>query len=103
MSQIAISLPEDLQSFVTEAVRSGRYSDEGEFVVNALYKAMEEEEQASYDEASLDPEDRQKLHLLRSDIRAGLEPLNRGEGISNFDWDAFVHEMHQERSEAKSD
>ncbi|MEN3941460.1 hypothetical protein WJU23_09225 [Prosthecobacter sp. SYSU 5D2] len=103
MSQIAISLPDDLQSFVTEAVRSGRYSDEGEFVVNALYKAMEEEELASLDEDVLNPEERQKLHMLRNDIQAGLEPLNRGEGIANFDWDAFVQRMHQERSTAKSD
>lgn len=102
MSQIAISLPDDLQSFVSEAVRAGRYSDEGEYVVNVLYKAMEEETLASLDEESLNAEDRQKLHALRGDIQAGLDQLDRGEGISNFDWEALVHEMHQ-TSEVKSD
>ncbi|TDU73059.1 hypothetical protein EI77_01526 [Prosthecobacter fusiformis] len=100
MSQLAISLPDDLQSFVSEAVRSGRFTDEGDFVVNVLYQAME---QAPLNEATLDSQGLQKLEALRNDIRVGLDQLDRGEGISDFDWDAFIQGMHKNPVAAKSD
>lgn len=101
MSQIAISLPDDLQSFVTEAVRSGRYSSEGEFVLNMLYQVKEQEEQAPLDMDSLSAEEKETLNALREDVRLGLDQLERGEGVRDLNWDAFIREMHQERDASK--
>lgn len=102
MSQIAISLPDDLQSFVTEVVRSGRYASEDELVVNLLYQVKEQESQAPLNLEDLGPQEQASLAALRADMQVGIDQLQKGQGVRDFNWDAFLDEMHAEREGEKS-
>ncbi len=47
-------------------------------------------------EAPLTDEEQTKLAALRSDIQIGIDQLDRGECVRDFDIDAFLAERHQE-------
>lgn len=66
-------IPIECQPFVRDAVASGKYRSEGELVSAAL-QLLEKHER--------------RLDALRSDIQAGLDELDRGDGILLRDHEA---------------
>ncbi len=86
MSQIAIQLPAELDEFVQSAVAAGDYSGANELVAHALY--------AYRDRVELD---RIKLQRLRRDIQVGIDQLDRGECVSDFDVETFLAERRSQR------
>ncbi len=69
MTTLAITLRDEHQKFVEEAVSSGRYTSESEVVADALaeLKIREAVRQA-------------RMAELRAQVDVGLEELDRGEG-----------------------
>jgi Arc/MetJ-type ribon-helix-helix transcriptional regulator len=96
MTQIAIHIPDDLSQFVERSVKNGAWGNAEEFVVSMLYHEKEKSDAAEFDESKLHPEDKAKLAALRQDIQLGIDSLDRGEGIRNFDWDAFLERKNRE-------
>ena len=88
MTHVAIRLPDDLSCFVNEAVQSGDYQNADEFFASAVSLCKEQEE------AQLTDEDQQKLDLLREDVQAAADQLDRGEGVRDRDWRAKLAERH---------
>ncbi len=62
-----MTLPQELQQFVAGAIASGKYASPDEVVTTALRLLQDHE---------------RKLSALRSDLRVGIEELERGEGIA---------------------
>lgn len=92
MSQLAVQLPVELDEFIQVAVASGDYSGPNELITQALY--------AYRDRVELD---RIKLQRLRRDIQVGIDQLERGECVSDFDVEQFLAErrsQHKETSQA---
>lgn len=91
MTQVAIQLPDELSQFVNRSVAEGAYSNADELFINVLsiYKDQVEERLSESDQA--------KLESLRSDIQAGIDQLDRGEGIE-IDWNEFRAERHREHA-----
>ena len=81
MSQIAVQLPAELDAFVESSVASGDYAGPNELVTQALY--------AYRDRVELD---RIKLQRLRRDIQTGIDQLERGEFVTDFDVEQFLAE-----------
>ncbi len=77
MTEVAIQLPDELDQFVRRSVSSGAYHDADEFFVSVLSN-----EQA-------------KLTDLRRDVQHAAAQLDRGEGVTHLDWDAFLAERHR--------
>ena len=84
MSQIAIQLPAELDEFVQSAVATGDYSGPNELVAHALY--------AYRDRVELD---RIKLQRLRCDIQIGVDQIERGEFVEDFDVEKFLDAMRR--------
>lgn len=84
MSQLAIQLPAELDEFVQSIVASGEYAGANELVTHALY--------AYRDRVELD---RIKLQRLRQDIQLGINQLEHGEFVSEFDVEQFLAERRQ--------
>jgi Arc/MetJ-type ribon-helix-helix transcriptional regulator len=89
MTKVAIQIPDELSQFVEESVQSGAYHDADEFFVSLLYNLKEQSD------AELTEEEQQKLSALRGDIEHAAGQLDRGEGIRDFDYDAFLAERHR--------
>jgi Arc/MetJ-type ribon-helix-helix transcriptional regulator len=89
MTKVAIQLPDDLNQFVEKSVQSGAYHDADEFFASLLYNLKEQSD------ADLTEEEQQKLVALRSDVQHAVGQLDRGEGIRDFDYDAFLAERHR--------
>ena len=89
MTQVAIQLPDELSQFVQKSVADGAYSNADELFINVLsiYK--------DHVEGRLSESDQAKLESLRGDIQAGIDQLDRGEGIE-IDWNEFRAERHHE-------
>ena len=73
MSIYSVHLSEDQERFIHEGVRSGRFADEGDAIVNGVRMLQ-----------TRDAEQRAKLQFLRQACDEALASLNRGEGI-DFD------------------
>jgi Arc/MetJ-type ribon-helix-helix transcriptional regulator len=82
MSQVAIALPEDLQEFVDESVRTGHFTGPSQLVATALYAFRDQTELESI-----------KLGRLRKDIETGVAQIERGEG-REWNLEEFLAEMH---------
>lgn len=89
MTKVAIQIPDELSQFVEKSVQSGAYHDADEFFASLLYNLKEQSD------AELTEEEQQKLSALRGDIQHATDQLDRGEGIRNFDFDAFLAERHR--------
>ena len=74
---IALQLPSDLQEFVEEAVKSGRFSDEEELVCEALESLRTREEFRQFQLAKL----KDKLQAGVADLDAGRVAEWNGEDI----------------------
>ena len=96
MTSLAIQLPDDLSQFVSTTVNSGGYHDADEFFVSLLTTFKEQVE------APLTEEEQSKIAALRQDVQHAADQLDRGEGIRDFDWDAFLAERHRAHAARKS-
>lgn len=79
MIQITVQLPAELDAFVESSVASGDYAGPNEIVTQALY--------AYRDRVELD---RIKLQRLPRHIQTGIEQLERGEFVTEFDVEQFL-------------
>jgi antitoxin ParD1/3/4 len=82
----AITIPDELQEFVTRAIQSGQFTGPNEMIATALY--------AFRDQAELEAI---KLARLRRDIAVGLEQADRGEYVE-FDAASIIAECQKERA-----
>jgi antitoxin ParD1/3/4 len=87
MSQLAVHLPAELDEFIQSAVASGGCAGPNELVTQALY--------AYRDRMELD---HMKLQRLRRDIQAGIDQLEKGESVDDFDVDLFLAECRSRRT-----
>jgi Arc/MetJ-type ribon-helix-helix transcriptional regulator len=101
MTNLAIKLPDELSEFVERTVKNGAWSSAQEYVLDVLQHEMERHNPVPVDESRLNAAGKAKLAALRRDIQAGIESLDRGEGIRDFDWDAFLERKNREH-EVKS-
>ena len=91
MTQVAIALPEDLQKFVDHTVKSGAFTGPNEVVASALY--------ALRDQMDLE---RLKLLRLRRDVQIGIDEIERGDVVENFNVESLLAELSQEHDAAKT-
>jgi len=89
MTQVAIQLPDELSQFVQKSVDSGAYQSADEFFVSVVATFKEQVE------SRLTAEEEAKLATLRADVQHAADQLDRGEGIRDFDWDAFLADRHR--------
>jgi Arc/MetJ-type ribon-helix-helix transcriptional regulator len=76
MSQIAVQLPAELDAFVESSIAPSDYAGPNELVTQALYAYS----------------DRIKLQRLRRDIQTGIDQIERGEFVTDFDVERFLAE-----------
>ncbi|MDB6137152.1 MAG: hypothetical protein JWO94_224 [Verrucomicrobiaceae bacterium] len=96
MTGVAIQLPDELDAFVREAVKSGAYHDADEFFVSVLSNFKE------LVEAPLSEPEQAKLADLSRDVQHAADQLDRGEGVRYLDWNAFLAERHGEHAAHKN-
>jgi antitoxin ParD1/3/4 len=89
MSQLAIQLPAELAEFVQSTVSAGDYAGPNELVTQALY--------AYRDRIELD---RMKLQRLRRDIQVGIDQLERGEFVEDFEVEKFLAAKRKDHAKA---
>jgi antitoxin ParD1/3/4 len=75
MTKVAIQVPDDLEPFLAASVKTGAFSDAGEFVVNLLYNVK------AQSESELSEEQQAKLAALRAEIAVGIEQAERGDFV----------------------
>jgi antitoxin ParD1/3/4 len=76
---VNVSLTPELVEFIQERVRSGRYSSASEVVGEALRLLQDRDELRQL-----------RMRELRAKVAAGLDSLDRGEGV---DGDAVIDEI----------
>ena len=86
MNACAIAIPHELEEFVNQSVKSGRFAGPNELVATALYAYRDQAELESL-----------KLARLRRDIAEGLEQADRGE-FAEFDAASIIAECRNERA-----
>ena len=91
MTEVAIKLPDDLGLFVEASVKTGAFSDAGDFVVNLLYNVK------AQSESELSEEQQAKLATLRAEIAVGIEQAERGEFVE-FTADEIIAEGRARRA-----
>lgn len=89
MSRLAIHLPDDLKAFVDRSVQSGAYEDTDAFFASVLSTFKEQIE------TPLNATEQTTLSLLREDVNTAIDQIDQGQGITDFDWDAFLDERHR--------
>ena len=75
MTEVALQLPADLEPFIAASVKTGAFSDAGEFMVNLLYNVK------AQSESELSEEQQAKLSALRAEIAIGIEQAERGDFV----------------------
>ena len=94
MTKVAIQIPDELNQFVESSVQSGAYHDADEFFTSVLYNLKEQSD------VELTDEERQKLAALSGDIQHAADQLDRGEGVRDFNYDAFLTERRRVHADA---
>jgi Arc/MetJ-type ribon-helix-helix transcriptional regulator len=89
MSSLAIHLPDDLKAFVDRSIQSGAYEDTDAFFASVLSTFKEQIE------TPLTATEETSLSLLREDVNIATRQIDQGQGITDFDWDAFLDERHR--------
>ena len=89
MTHVAVQLPDELNQFVQQSIASGAYHNTDEFFVSVL-ATLKEQAVSELSEA-----EERKLSELRPEIQLGMDQLDRGQSVSNLDWDAFLAERHR--------
>jgi putative addiction module CopG family antidote len=103
MTNLAIELPDELSKFVERTVKSGAWGSAQEYVLEVLQQEMERRTPVPFDESRLNEAGKAKLAALRRDIQEGIDSLDRGEGIRDFDWDAFLERKNREHGMKRAD
>lgn len=91
MTQLAVSVPVELDDFIQASVASGDFAGPNELVARALYSFRDQHEL-----------ERIKLERLRKDIQVGLDEIERGEVVTDFDVDDFLNAMKSRRQQSPS-
>ena len=81
MTEVAIALPEDLQEFVDQSIRTGHFAGPSQLVAEALYAFRDQTELESI-----------KLARLRKDIEVGIREIERGDA-DEWNLQEFLAEM----------
>ena len=89
MNHLAVTVPAELSAFIEASVNAGEFAGANDLVTSALY--------AFRDRVELD---RIKIARLRKDVQTGLDEIERGEVVTDFNVDDFLAEMKRKRSEA---
>lgn len=89
MPQLAVSLPDDLGVFIENTVRSGAYAGPSELISQALYSYRDQVELEHI-----------KLTRLKRDLQTGIDQINRGEVVEDFDVETFLAEMKRDKAAA---
>jgi antitoxin ParD1/3/4 len=82
MTNLALSFPDDLKEFIDSAVESGQFAGPNDVVASALY--------AYRDQVELE---RLKLDRLRKDIGVGIDEIERGEVVTDWEVESFLTRM----------
>lgn len=88
MTSVALAFPDDLKEFIDHEVRAGHFAGPNELVASALY--------AFRDQVELEAV---KLRRLRGDIAAGIEQIERGEVVEDWNLDTFLADMRTKRQQ----
>ena len=91
MTQLAVTLPDELSTFVDRSVKAGAFQDAEEFMVNLLYNVK------AQSEAELSEEQQFKLTTLRTEIALGLEEADSGDFVE-FTADEIIAEGRARRA-----
>jgi Arc/MetJ-type ribon-helix-helix transcriptional regulator len=91
MTQVAIQIPDDLEPFIDQSVKSGLFSNAADFVVNLLYNIKAESE------SELSAQDLAKLAVLKSEIAIGIDQIERGE-FAEFNAEDIIAEGRARRA-----
>lgn len=91
MTQLAVNVPVELGDFIEASVASGDFAGPNELVAQALYSFRDQHEL-----------DRIKLERLRKDIQMGIDQIERGEVVADFDVDHFLSEMKSRRQHSQA-
>jgi antitoxin ParD1/3/4 len=91
MTQLAVNVPVELGDFIKASVAAGDFAGPNELVAQALYSFRDQHEL-----------DRIKLERLRKDIQVGIDQIERGEVVADFDVDGFLNEMKSRRRHSQS-
>ncbi len=82
MTQLSVSIPEDLGTFVESTVQSGAYAGPSELISQALYSYRDQIELEHI-----------KLIRLKRDLQVGIDQIQRGEVVEDFNVEEFLAEM----------
>ena len=88
MTSVAIAFPDDLKDFIDSAVKSGQFSGPNELVASALYAYRDQVELVQV-----------KLRRLRGDIAIGIDQIERGEVVEDWNLETFLIEMRTKRNQ----
>lgn len=88
MTQLAVSLPEDLGAFVQSTVQSGAYAGPSELISQALYSYRNQVELEQI-----------KLVRLKQDLQVGADQIQRGEVVEHFNVEEFLASMRPEAAQ----
>lgn len=89
MTQLAVNVPVELGDFIEASVAAGDFAGPNELIAQALYSFRDQHEL-----------DRIKLERLRKDIQVGLDQIERGEVVTDFDVDEFLGQMKLRRQQS---
>lgn len=91
MTQLAVNVPVELGDFIQASVAAVDFAAPNELVAQALYSFRDQHEL-----------DRIKLERLRKDIQVGIDQIERGEVVTDFDVDHFLSEMRSRLKQSQS-
>ncbi len=90
MIEFAIKIPDDLEPFIAESVKTGAFNDLADLVVSLLYQLRAESE------SRLSEEHQVKFATLRTEIAVGTEQAARGDFVE-FNADEIITEGCERR------
>jgi putative addiction module CopG family antidote len=80
---IAVSLPQELQEFVEQSVKSGQFDSEAEVLLGALASFKTREDFRQF-----------QMERLRGKLKTGLEQVQRGD-VTEWNLDEFKRRARQ--------
>ena len=73
MTEVALKIPSDLEPFLADSVKTGAFTDAGDFLVNLLYNIR------AQSGTDLSEEQQAKLTALRAEIGLGVSQADSGD------------------------
>ena len=87
-----VAVPDDLNEFIDNAVKSGHFAGANELMASALYVYRD---QMALDEI--------KLRRLRRDVQTGMDQIDRGEVVTDWNVENFLAEMKSKRQQTHAE